>query len=377
MGLFDGAHRRASGLRLDRARRRGCSTRRWCWSWTPPRRRRSVAALVHGFRTFDRAVRLGGVDPQPGRLATGTRRSCARRCDEVGVPVLGALRRADAVAAPSRHLGLVPAAERRAEALASVRRARRRWSPPASTWTPCCALARSAPPLHAAPWDPAAERRAGARPAAWSRVAGGPAFTFALRRDRRAADRRRRRGGRPSTRCATRRCPPGTARRWSSAAASPRCTPPSCPPTSRCAPTSPRWPRRGGADRRRVRRAALPVPRRWTAHPMCGVLDADAAMTPTADPRLPRRGRARPTRARRRPAPGCAATSSTARTAHPRPGAHARPGSGRRRDPRASSPARVHASYLHLHWAGSPGAGRPVRRRLRGRAPGRPQHAHR
>ena len=36
------------------------------------------------------------------------------------MPVLGAMRRTDAIATPSRHLGLVPAAERRAAAAAAV-----------------------------------------------------------------------------------------------------------------------------------------------------------------------------------------------------------------------------------------------------------------
>ena len=35
--------------------------------------------------------------------------------DEAGVPVLGVLRRAAQVATPSRHLGLVPVAERQAD----------------------------------------------------------------------------------------------------------------------------------------------------------------------------------------------------------------------------------------------------------------------
>ncbi|MEU8615757.1 cobyrinate a,c-diamide synthase, partial [Actinoplanes sp. NPDC048791] len=69
---------------------------------------RSVAALVHGFRSFGN-VRLAGVILN--RVGSDRHESILREaCEEVGTPVLGAMRRADAVAAPSRHLGLVPAA---------------------------------------------------------------------------------------------------------------------------------------------------------------------------------------------------------------------------------------------------------------------------
>ena len=44
----------------------------------------------------------------------------AAALDEVGVPLLGVLHRSDAVATPSRHLGLVPVAERAPDAVATV-----------------------------------------------------------------------------------------------------------------------------------------------------------------------------------------------------------------------------------------------------------------
>src|SRR5690348_16786182 len=78
---------------------------------------RSVAALVHGFATFDTGVRLGGV--VLNRVGSDRHEAVLREAlDEAGVPVLGALRRHDALRVPSRHLGLVPAAERRREAAA-------------------------------------------------------------------------------------------------------------------------------------------------------------------------------------------------------------------------------------------------------------------
>ncbi|MCY0941962.1 cobyrinate a,c-diamide synthase [Streptomyces antarcticus] len=113
---------------------------------------RSVAALVHGFASFDPQVRLGGVILN--KVGSDRHEVMLREAlDEAGMPVLGVLRRAPQVAAPSRHLGLVPVAERRADALASVaalaEQVRRGCDLDA-----LMALARTAPPLHCEPWSP-------------------------------------------------------------------------------------------------------------------------------------------------------------------------------------------------------------------------------
>jgi len=80
---------------------------------------RSVAALVDGFRGFDRRVRIAGV--VLNRVGSQRHREIlASALGEIGVPLLGTLHRSDAVATPSRHLGLVPVAERAPEALATV-----------------------------------------------------------------------------------------------------------------------------------------------------------------------------------------------------------------------------------------------------------------
>ncbi|WP_328539471.1 cobyrinate a,c-diamide synthase [Streptomyces sp. NBC_00344] len=158
---------------------------------------RSVAALVHGFASWDPAVRIGGVILN--KVASDRHETMLREAlDESGVPVLGVLRRAPQVRTPARHLGLVPVAERRPEAVDSVR------ALAAQVRAGCdlealLALARSAPALDGDAWDPhvavaelpvrtgvsppgrlsgtgteGAPR--GARPVV--AVAGGPAFTF-------------------------------------------------------------------------------------------------------------------------------------------------------------------------------------------------------
>ncbi|MEV7615364.1 cobyrinate a,c-diamide synthase [Streptomyces sp. NPDC089799] len=114
---------------------------------------RSVAALVHGFASFDPQVRLGGVILN--KVGSDRHEVMLREAlEEAGMPVLGVLRRAPQVSAPSRHLGLVPVAERRADALASVR-ALADQVRAGCDLEALLALARSAPPLDTVAWDPA------------------------------------------------------------------------------------------------------------------------------------------------------------------------------------------------------------------------------
>lgn len=82
---------------------------------------RSAAALVHGYATFDPEVEVAGVILN--RVGSARHEAMLREAIEpLGVPVTGVLGREPSVATPDRHLGLIPVAERRAEAEGAVRR---------------------------------------------------------------------------------------------------------------------------------------------------------------------------------------------------------------------------------------------------------------
>ncbi|MFI8366549.1 cobyrinate a,c-diamide synthase [Streptomyces sp. NPDC085466] len=137
---------------------------------------RSVAALVHGFASWDPEVRIGGVILN--KVATDRHEHLLREAlGESGVPVLGVLRRAPAVATPSRHLGLIPVAERQAQAVEAVA-AQAEQVRAGCDLDALLALARSAPALDTEAWSPAvvAAPPTGRRPVV--AVAGGAAFTF-------------------------------------------------------------------------------------------------------------------------------------------------------------------------------------------------------
>jgi cobyrinic acid a,c-diamide synthase len=73
----------------------------------------------------------------------------------IGMPVLGALGRDEGVAAPSRHLGLVPAAERKGAAREAIARLAALVTDSVDL-DAVISLARQAGPLSTTPWDPAA-----------------------------------------------------------------------------------------------------------------------------------------------------------------------------------------------------------------------------
>ena len=133
---------------------------------------RSVAATVLGFAHYDNRVRLAGVILNK----LGSQRhldEIASALEATGVPLLGALYRNEEIHAPSRHLGLVPALERAADA--------QRTLPALAAWVadgvdlPAVAgIARSAPPLTGPAWSPSGVDG----PRVTVAAAGGPAFTF-------------------------------------------------------------------------------------------------------------------------------------------------------------------------------------------------------
>ncbi|HEY1575043.1 MAG TPA: cobyrinate a,c-diamide synthase [Pseudonocardiaceae bacterium] len=137
---------------------------------------RSLAALLHGFRGYDPAVRLAAV--VLNQVGSARHEQVLREaCAEIGLPVLGAVPRGTEVALPSRHLGLVPAVEhgeRAQRAVAAMGDLITR----SVDLDAVLRLAASAGPASWAPWDPVAEVRGAGQGRPVVAVAGGPAFTF-------------------------------------------------------------------------------------------------------------------------------------------------------------------------------------------------------
>lgn len=142
---------------------------------------RSIAAVVLGMASFDPGVRIAGVVLNK---AGSERHSdeVRRALEPLGIPVLGVLQRDDHVTAPSRHLGLVPAAER-PEAARSLDHLAERVAASIDLEA-VMRIARGAPPLVGEAWDAAVALEGAAglddddddRPLI--AVAGGRAFTF-------------------------------------------------------------------------------------------------------------------------------------------------------------------------------------------------------
>ncbi len=139
---------------------------------------RTIAATIHGLRTFDPRITVAGVvlnQSGSARHAAEVRRTV----EATGMTVLGVLPRDAGISAPSRHLGLVPAAER-PDAAATLERLAEQVEQFIDL-DAVLALARSAPDLDVTPWQPVAALGAGAamdghKPVV--AIAGGRAFTF-------------------------------------------------------------------------------------------------------------------------------------------------------------------------------------------------------
>jgi cobyrinic acid a,c-diamide synthase len=300
---------------------------------------RSVAALVHGFSTFDPRVRIGGV--LLNRVGSARHEALLRDAVATrGLPVLGALPRDDAVAIPSRHLGLVPVAERDAAA-------RERLAALAALVDRHCdldaivRLAGSAPPLAAAPWSAGAAvgARVAGRPVV--AVAGGPAFTFSYPE---TAELLAAAGAEvaPLDPLADERLPAGT-RGLVLGGGFPQVHAAGLAANGALAAEVARL-ARGGAPVLAECAGLLYLGRSLDGVPMCGVLPVDATMTDrlTLGYREAVRHDGRPVRAHEFHRTAC-------RPAHGRPPAYTVDGS-----PEGFVQGRVHASYLHVHWAAQP-----------------------
>ncbi len=137
---------------------------------------RSVAAIVHGYASFDPEVHVAGVILN--RVGSGFHADLLREAlAPLRIPVLGALQRDDDLATPERHLGLVPVAERESRARATIDRLGEAIAAHCDL-DALLALARSAPPLPGEPWRPDAEPPRPELDGVRIAVAGGPAFSF-------------------------------------------------------------------------------------------------------------------------------------------------------------------------------------------------------
>jgi cobyrinic acid a,c-diamide synthase len=198
MGLFDGAAGRGDFASTAHVARLTCSPVILVVGAAGTSR--SIAATVHGFAGWDPQLRLAGV--VLNQVSSDRHEALLREAlAPLNIPVVGALRRDDALHTPSRHLGLVPAGERPASVDA--------WLPQLRALVQrgldldlLMRIARSAPDLAAEPWSaeqaelrsaepgsaapPMAAARPGdgqpptprgARPARVA-VAAGSAFTF-------------------------------------------------------------------------------------------------------------------------------------------------------------------------------------------------------
>ena len=79
----------------------------------------SIAALLHGFSTFDTAIRMAGVILN--RVGSARHEQVLRQaCQQAGIPVLGVIPRTAELELPTRYLGLVPAVEYGRRAMLAV-----------------------------------------------------------------------------------------------------------------------------------------------------------------------------------------------------------------------------------------------------------------
>ncbi|WP_106400233.1 cobyrinate a,c-diamide synthase [Actinocorallia populi] len=321
---------------------------------------RSIAAVVQGMVAYGPELDVVGVVLNKA----GSERHAAevrRALEPTGVPVLGVLYRDDGISAPSRHLGLVPVAERRDAAGALDRLAARMAEH--IDLRRIVELARRAAPLEAAPWEassvlaPPRAASAGTRPVV--AFAGGRAFTF---RYSETEELLRAAGCEvayfdPLTDTGL---PGGTAGAYLGGGF----------PEVHAGELSANEPLRaalraavdGGVPVVAECAGLLYLCRTLDGAPMVGALDATARMSPRLT--LGYRDATAPRGTLLAEAGGRVTGHEFHRTVvEPRAGAHAAwefgaGPEGFSADPAATGSPTLHASYLHTHWAGSPGIAR-------------------
>ncbi|OBF22540.1 cobyrinate a,c-diamide synthase [Mycobacterium sp. ACS4331] len=135
----------------------------------------SIAALLHGFSTFDAGTRLGGV--VLNRVGSARHEEVLRQaCEAAGVPVLGAIPRLAELEVPSRHLGLITAVEHGAAARTAVAA----MADLVGTHVDVAAVAAlAAAPGGAVPWRPEDDVGTPVAGSPVVAVAAGRAFSFA------------------------------------------------------------------------------------------------------------------------------------------------------------------------------------------------------
>ena len=134
----------------------------------------SIAALLHGFSTFDIATRIAGVILN--RVGSARHEQVLRQaCEQAGVPVLGAIPRTAELELPSRYLGLVTAVEYGRRAMLAVEAMTALVAQHVDLAAVFAAAAsRAADP----PWDPVAVTGEVACGRATVAMATGKAFSF-------------------------------------------------------------------------------------------------------------------------------------------------------------------------------------------------------
>lgn len=134
----------------------------------------SIAALLHGFSTFDTGIRIAGV--VLNRVGSPRHEQVLRQaCEHAGIPVLGAIPRSDEIEVPTRYLGLVTAAEygRRARAAVEAMTALIARHVDIGAVAAAAATAVTDPP-----WDPAVAVGEAVTEPVTVALASGKAFSF-------------------------------------------------------------------------------------------------------------------------------------------------------------------------------------------------------